>query len=162
LISKAPERFLYNDFYQDMPVSVLTEGLDFFYGGERGYGWIDELRNKNSTWYSDENFNGINAGATKITSSFLGLMKNLTKNDETKAIEEQKTLVIPYFKKLLARNNVLEGFVAQYEMLEKSNLRPSEFENKIALLNLSANNGFIILKPALEEKISTEYILESV
>lgn len=161
LLSKAPERFLYNDFYQDMPVSALIEGLDFFYDEARGNGWIDELRSKNSPWYSDENFKGISAGATKMTSSFRSLVKNLTNYDEIKVIEEQKTLVIPYFRKLVARNNVLDGFVTQYEMLEKYNLRPSDFENQIALLDLSSvNNGFFILKPIQEEKFSTEYLLE--
>jgi hypothetical protein len=47
LLSDSPERFLFSDFAQDVPVSVLVEWLDFAYEEEKGYGWIDELKRTN-------------------------------------------------------------------------------------------------------------------
>jgi hypothetical protein len=141
LLGKNPERFLFSDFSQDVPVSVLIEWLDFAYGKEKGYAWIDELRNKIKPWYSKES-QTLEKGLFDVFSSF-------TDTPKTKGLVRQKEKIIPSLQKLVARNKVLSGFIAQYELLEKHNITPTEFEQKIASLPETAKvNGYIILQPA--------------
>lgn len=140
LLGKNPERFLFSDFSQDIPVAVLIEWLDFAYGKENGYLWLDELRNKTKPWYSGNN-NGIIEN---------GLWDTITRfTVKAEALNDQKEKIIPSLQKLVARNKVLSGFVAQYKLLEKHNITPTEFEQKIASLPETAKvNGYIILQPA--------------
>jgi len=64
-------------------------------------------------------------------------------------IDVEKEKVIPSFQKLVTRNNVLEGYVAQYELLKAHQVTPSEFEKEVALLAPEAAvDGYIILQPA--------------
>lgn len=140
LLGKNPERFLFSDFSQDIPVAVLIEWLDFAYGKENGYLWLDELRNKTKPWYSGNNNGIIENGLWDTITSF---------TVKTEALKNQKEKIIPSLQKLVARNKVLSGFVAQYELLEKHNITPTEFEQKIALLPETAKvNGYIILRPS--------------
>jgi hypothetical protein len=130
LIGKHPERFLFSDFVQDAPIAVLSEWLDFAYGEERGYAWIDELRQKTNPWYAKS---WINASPI-----------NFTPNE----MNNERERVIPSARRLVARNNVLEGYTAQYELLAAHNLTPSLFEDKMAALaHDSAVDGYVILQP---------------
>lgn len=138
LLGDNPERFLYSDFAQDVPVYVLVEWLDFAYQEEKGYGWIDELRGQNRSWY-DNRFS-----VRKITSN----IRN--RNVKLSEIEQHREEVIPAFQKLVARSNVLEGYKAQYGLLEANDVTPSEFDSKVAALlaQTEAVDGFLILQPA--------------
>jgi len=145
LLNDSPERLLFSDFAQDVPVSVLVEWLDFAYQEEKGYGWIDELRGKTRPWYAQDD----NAGVAKRFSSFGKMLKRKNSSVELTEIEQDRERVIPSFQKLVARSNVFEGYKAQYELLEANNVTPSEFESKMALLALKAAvDGYLILQPA--------------
>lgn len=144
LLGDSPERFLFNDFVQDVPVSVLVEWLDFAYQEERGYGWIDELRRQTRSWYAQDNNTGVAERLSNVRN------KIMTKKKAAKSIEIglERGKVIPSFQKLVARSNVFEGYKAQYELLEANNITPSEFEREVALLTQTAAvDGFFILKP---------------
>ena len=139
LLKKNPERFLYSDFAKDVPISMLVEWLDFTYGEEKGYGWIDELRSQTKPWHSEEVYN---------SNGLRNLLRGYPNSNKTKVIEKQKSIVAPLIQKLVARDNVLKGFVTQYELLEKYNVKPTAFDAKItSLLPNAAVDGFIILQP---------------
>jgi hypothetical protein len=142
LLDNKPERLLFGNSYQSIPVSVLIEWLDFTYEEEKGYGWIDELRVKNNSWHNDSNDNFFEKGLVGTANDFFG------KSHSKKKKIKPQDIVVQSIKKLVARNNVLNGFVAQYELLEKHNITPLSFERKIASLPSDvAVNGFIILQP---------------
>jgi hypothetical protein len=145
LLGKYPERFMFSDFSQDVPVSILVEWLDFVHGEEKGYKWIDELRCKTRPWYSKDDY---------ARTGIWGLFPYHTGNVKTATIDKEKETVIPSFQKLVARNNVLDGFVTQYKLLEKHNVTPTEFESRIALLApTAAVDGYIIFQPMESEVV---------
>jgi len=137
LLKKQPERFLYSDFCQDLPVSVLVKCLDFAYGEQKGYGWFDELRGKTEPWHKE------------IGELQIGLLRP---GGRKLAIREERKQILPALQKLVARNDVLDGFVAQYGLLEKHDETPGGFERKIASFPPhSAVDGYFILKPKTDE-----------
>jgi len=144
LLSDSPERFLFSDFAQEVPVSILIEWLDFAYQEEKGYGWIDELRGKTRSWYSQDY-----AGVAKWFSSVGKMLNRKISSVKLTEADQDRERVIPSFQKLVARNNVFEGYRAQYGLLEEHNVTPSEFESKVDLLaQRAAVDGYLILQPA--------------
>lgn len=154
LLSENPERLLFSDFAKDVPVSTLAEWLDFSYGEEKGYGWIDELRGKTRPWYAEDGYVEVGKGAAKVTSSLFNVASRYTGKVIEKDIDRQQTKVLPSFQKLVARNNVLEGYVEQYRLLEVSGTTPMEFEAKIgSIAESEAVDGYLILEPSSEIEI---------
>ena len=146
ILSDSPERFLFSDYAQDVPVSILVEWLDFAYQEEKGYGWIDELRGKTRSWYSQEDYAGMAKGLSSAVGKKFNWKSSSVKLTE---IDQDKERVIPSFQKLVARSNVFEGYKSQYELLEAQNVTPSEFESKVALIAPEAAiDGYLILQPA--------------
>ncbi|MBE7550827.1 MAG: hypothetical protein HS126_07090 [Anaerolineales bacterium] len=148
LLHEQPERFLFSDFVQDVPTAMLVAWLDFARGEEKGYGWIDELRSRTKSWHAQEDvYTGVGKGAAKIGAAIINVAANYKSNVKTKGISHEKERIIPSLQKLVARNNVMEGYTAQYELLEAHNVTPSEFENKVAQLAPEATvDGYIILQ----------------
>ena len=138
LIGQHPERFLATDFASDVPVSALVSWMDFANNDEKGYGWLDELRQSmNANWYGKHFWNVKTSGLNKG----IGI-----------GIEQEKNITIPTLQKLLTRNDVFEGYRAQYELLETRQLRPSEFQQQLAQLpKESAVDGCFVLQPAKTE-----------
>lgn len=137
LIGEYPERFLASDFVDAVAVTELVGWLDFANEDVKSYGWIDDLRRKlDESWYSKGWIPMIHGGS--------GLNKNVGVG-----LEKEQTMIIPSLRKLVARSNVFEGYVAQYEMLATHELTPTEFEHKVAALpEASAIEGYFILEPA--------------
>lgn len=151
LLAENPERFLFSDFARDLPVSTLAEWLDFSYGEEKGYGWIDELRSKTRPWYAEDGYVEVGKGAVKVTSSLFNVASRYAGKVVEKDIERQQAKVLPTFQKLVARNDVLEGYVEQYRLLEASNTTPTAFESKIKSIAESESiDGYLILEPSKE------------
>jgi hypothetical protein len=134
LIAEHPERFLATDFVDTVSVAELVQWLNFVYEEQKGLGWIDELRRKiNEAWYSKGWFSRGGSGLNQNVG--IGLDK------------EQKML-IPALRKLVARGTVFEGYVAQYELLEQQQMKPSEFEYRVnGLPESSSVDGYLILEP---------------
>jgi len=140
LLGKHPERFLASDFSKIAPISALASWMDFAYDEAKGYRWIDGLRFKSNTpwydekpWYKKDVFDIVKTDK-QVRSKGQGLHK-------------EEMVVIPSLQKLLARNNVFEGYVSQYELLEQEKLSPSEFNRKIIELpTKSVVNGYHILE----------------
>lgn len=142
LIGDYPERFLASDFVEDVSVSELIEWLDFIYEEPKGYVWIDELRRKiDEAWYP-KNKGLFNKGGS-------GLNRNIGIG-----LEKEQKMLIPALRKLIARSKVIEGYMAQYELLENEKMKPSDFENKITKIpESSAVNGYLILEPQHKSKL---------
>lgn len=132
LIGEYPERFLATDFAEDVPVSAFVSWMDFAYEETKGYVWIDEMRKKIAEpWYGGfwDNKLGLNQG-------------------KGVGLEKEKTMVSPTLQKLIARNNVFEGFSAQYEILESQHITSSEFGSRLAQIpKESIINGYCVLQP---------------
>jgi len=148
-----PQRFLATNFATDVSVTELATWLDFVYNEKRGLVWIDDLRLKmNEKWYNQEwfgdigNFKNVIAGKWQSKEWFSDTSSGLNKNIGIGA-EKEKTMLIPALRKLIARSAVLESYVGQYEILEAQNIKPSEFEAKLAQLPSSSSvNGYFILE----------------
>lgn len=136
LVGEYPERFLASDFVDAVSVAELVEWLDFANEETKRYSWIDDLRRKvDETWYS--------TGWIPVLHGGSGLNKNIGIG-----LEKERTMIIPSLRKLAARSNVLEGYVAQYDLLVSHDLTPTEFEHKVAALpESSAVDGYFILEP---------------
>ena len=133
LLQENPERFLSSDFVNEAPVAILVEWLDVVRGEEKGYRWLDELRSKIQPWYPQR----------WIQPPVLTL--------GTSGLQRDKDVIIPALQKLVARNNVFEGYLMQYELLVKNKMRPSEFEKEItAIASDAGTNAYIILSPVSE------------
>lgn len=153
LIGEYPQRFLATDFATDVSVTELATWLDFVYNEKRGLVWIDDLRLKmnekwyNKEWFGDiENFKNVIAGKWQSKEWFSDTSSGLNKNIGIGA-EKEKTMLIPALRKLMARSAVLESYVGQYQILEAQNMKPSEFEEKLAQLPSSSSvNGYFILE----------------
>ena len=62
-------------------------------------------------------------------------------------LEKKQKILIPALRKLIARGAVFEGYVAQYELLKEQQMKPSEFENKLASLPESSSvDGYLIVE----------------
>ncbi len=73
LLAENPERFLFSNFAKDLPISTLAEWLDFSYGEEKGYGWIDELRSKTRPWYAEDGYVEVGKGSAKVIPSLFNV-----------------------------------------------------------------------------------------
>lgn len=164
LLGEYPERFLASDFARIVPVSMLVEWLDFAHGKDNGYIWIDEMRNSlNERWYTgytaQEEYIPLFSELSKVSNIFFGDTSEENK-DATGlnrnigvGMQKEQEVIIPTLRKLVARNQVFDGYLSQYQALETYNMKPSEFEQKKAELPASsAVNGYFILEPEKKAK----------
>ncbi len=87
-------------------------------------------------------------GASQVFSSIGKVFARKT----PEGVEVEKQKVIPALQKLTARDKVLQGYVAQYELLEANDVTPSQFEEKIAQIEPeSVIDGYIILQPSKDK-----------
>lgn len=154
LLGVYPERFLATDFVEAVSITELVEWLDFVYEKNKGLTWIDDLRlTINESWYS-QNWIGKTASGlfaknkSKIFSDTTsGLNKNLGIG-----LEKEKHMLIPALRKIIARGSIFESYLSQYELLEVQQLKPSDFERKLASLpESSLIDGYAILEPVQNE-----------
>jgi hypothetical protein len=146
LLGDHPERFLYSDFAEDVPVSNLIEWLDFAHGEEKGVERIDELRAKTTGWYTGTDYKEFGRKTGRMVSN---IRETITRKTDAEK-EWQLNKVIPSFQKLIARNNVLDGYLGQYQYLEEHHILPSTFENEIANISPEFHvDGYILLEPSL-------------
>ncbi|MEB3281900.1 MAG: hypothetical protein VKK42_23560 [Lyngbya sp.] len=171
LIGEYPQRFIATDFVDDVPTRELIQWFDFAFKEEKGLIWIDDLRRKiKEPWYEKSWFTGSDETKSKteqnfdffgsVGNMFGGMTEQIKENLESGkglnknigvGLEKEKTLVIPALRKLMARSEVFEGYVSQYELLKHYQMKPSEFEKGVAALpESSAVNGYFILEPAFE------------
>jgi len=136
LLGKYPQRFLASDFAEDVPISALVNWLDFARGDKKGYEWIDELRkNMSDPWYKNSWQKLIRGGGLNRS---VGI-----------GLDKEKNVIIPTLQKFVARHNIFEGYISQYEMLATHKMRPSELEQQIARLPADAAvDGHYILQLA--------------
>lgn len=157
LLGEHPERFLFSDFAQEVPVTILAGWLDFAYGEEKGYAWVDELRSKTKSWYPPEKSDkpsgkeGWNLSLPKAaTPSFAPLSRAIGRSAPQQSVltlSTERETIIPAFGKLVARNEVMGGYEAQYELFEEFDITPSAFEKQVQRLPAEqAVEGFYILE----------------
>jgi hypothetical protein len=149
-LSDYPERFLASDFVDVVTTFELMQWLDFAHDEAKGFQWLDDLRRKiDEPWYSK--------GWLPINNGGSGLNKNIGVG-----MEKEQTLFIPAMRKLIARSQVFEGYVSQYELFSTQELVPSKFEQAIAALpESSAIDGYVILQPMkIEEKVTSKRLFQ--
>ena len=132
LLGDHPERFLFSDFVQHVPISTLIEWLNFVYGEEKGVLWLDKLRSQTKPWYAK------------------GGIKSLFSKSERGTLKRDKESIIPAMQKLVVKNNIMNGYIAQYELLKEHHVMPSQLQNEInSLGEEAAVDGIVILKPVI-------------
>lgn len=157
LLGEHPERFLFSDFAQEVPATTLAGWLDFAYGEEKGYGWIDELRSKTKSWYPPEKSDkpgskgGWNLSLPKTAPPSLSQISRVISRPAPRqnilTLSTERETIIPAFSKLVARSEVIEGYQAQYELFEEFGIIPSTFEKQMQQLPADqAVEGFYILE----------------
>ncbi len=140
ILGDEPERFLYSDFSAELPVATLVEYLDFAAGEEKGFDRLDDLRGKMAPYYRAKTGKRF-AHSIKTP---VGKPRKIKFN-----LQSDKARRLPALAKLTARNNVIEGYAAQYQLLAEAGVTPSEFENQVTQLQAEeAVEGFYILDPA--------------
>lgn len=149
VLGNNPERFLFSDFVDSVPIPVLIEWRDFAGAEEKGFAQIDELRGKITSWYSRENYAEVVEGVSAMGKMLNKAIKpNAAKTVRRIGLGFDKQMAIPSMNKLVARHKVLEGYQSQYRFLADHKLKPTEFENELALLGENAAvEGYIILQP---------------
>ena len=154
LIGKYPERFLATDFANDVSIIELVEWLDFIHKKNKGLTWIDDLRlTINESWYSEKWLARTTSGifAKDKSKIFLDEKSGLNKNIGI-GIEQEKQMVIPALRKIIARSSIFESCLSQYELLDAQQIKPSSFEQKLASLpESSLVEGYAILEPIHNE-----------
>ena len=134
LLGESPERFLYRDFIRDVSVTNLVAWLDFAHDSQKGYLWLDELRQKSDSWYG---LSQVRRPALKTSTA-------------SQSLSREKNITIPALHQMFARQQVLEGYVSQYALLEQAQMKPHELEEHIAAVpEADIVNGYIMLAPEL-------------
>jgi hypothetical protein len=138
LLANQPERLLEADF-AELPFARISAWLDFTYDEQKGYGWIDDLRLRSKQKADGTRF-------FSIGNRFF----------QSQPAPEQ---IAPSLEKLSSRSAVLDGYVAQYDMLDQAQVLPSEFEKRLRTAALEQPaSGFLLLRPSsgdLSEVVSS-------
>ncbi|KAB8141731.1 hypothetical protein F8S13_18495 [Chloroflexia bacterium SDU3-3] len=149
LIDREPERLLTKDF-AGVPIAEIIGWLDFAYGTAKGYGWVDELRDKIDPWFVVGPSLSISPSKTVTVSIVISsTRKYQTSYAKQDAIRRHHELLFPGLRKLVARGDALHTYTAQYALLQQSGLPLREFEQQVGALAQAdlATEGFLILTP---------------
>jgi hypothetical protein len=133
MLGESPERFLITQDVDLVPSSALTGWLDFAHNSDKGFDWIDELRRKPYQQFDQS------------TSSWnpISWWKGSSKGEHN----PERDITIPALHKLTKRNEVLDGYISQMDMLNAHKVTPSEFEKQIASIDKEQTvDGFILLQ----------------
>lgn len=103
IIRDEPERFLEKKYAKQMKTVEIALLMDYALQESRGLDWIDEFRNK---------------------PPIISLL--------TKSIKKEEILEIELSRRIIGRNNVLQGYVSQYAYYEQIEVRPSEVHDFVA------------------------------
>ncbi len=151
LLGENPERFLFSDFVENVPVANLIDWMDFAHDEEKGYEQLNDLRAMTTGWYTGIDKKEIGRKTGRALSN---IGQKLSRKTDAE-LDWQLNKVVPSLQKLVARNNVLDGYISQYQYLEEQNLLPSTFENVIASISPEYYvDGYIILEPAHTQALS--------
>lgn len=125
ILGDDPQRFLFGSYVEALPGRRLAACLDFVEEANRGEQWIDELRKELRPSSTMEVFFGGPDAKVKADSE----------------------LGIPALLRFVARDELLQGYVAQYELLEPGGLAPSEFGKQAARIGSKLGVDHVILAP---------------
>jgi hypothetical protein len=133
LIVNCPERFLLRNYAEDIPISAIASWMDFSQDEKKGFLWIDELRQKpDDPWYRKF-----------CKQAFLPTL--------------EKSLIIPTLHKLINRDKIFQGYVAQHELMETYQTEPSQIERRlIEMGEENAIDGHFIFQPPAPQKSAPE------
>jgi hypothetical protein len=137
LLGKDPERLLYQETVSVLPTAGLIACLDFAHATDHGMGWLDTLRGKMPNYYSDR---GVSVGVKMP-------------KDRTDKRRHEREVVVPSLVKLTARGQLMEGYRAELDLLVEHQVTPGELGRRIAEAAPAAVEGYLILEPAVEQKV---------
>jgi hypothetical protein len=126
LLVKQPERFLYSDYAKTVSSNDLVSWLNFVHDPMPTDEWIDQLR--------------FRLPQSRHFRIFAPERPFKSKVD----IKE----IIPALHKLVSRNNVMEGYLSQYEVMRAQKLKPSAIQQRLESVSDSDKvDGYVILEP---------------
>jgi hypothetical protein len=102
VLRNEPERFMQSRYALHLKTDEMVDWLDFAYQADRGIDWVDDLRNE-SSW----------------------LPRIPTKLNTTEELE------LEVMRKVVQRDRVYQGYVAQYDYFSDTATRPSIVQNYI-------------------------------
>lgn len=133
LLGWNPERFLFSEFVEHAPMHEIVEWMNFADGKERSLQeGMDELRRK------------ISLNPHEKKKPLFGKSDDNVQRD----IYADRYETIPALRKLVARDRVLQGYAAQYALLEEHRMKPSELGEQLARIEADSKiDGYVILEP---------------
>ena len=136
ILKDDPERLLRPEFAAHVPVAKLAHWMDFSEDANKGYDWIDELRERPTPFSLPDLF------AKKIS------------KDEIQALS--------HLENLTHRHRVLDGYASQYSFLCDQGLSPTGFDTQIERLTANSNETDIhILAPIGQPQDSSDHSTET-
>jgi hypothetical protein len=136
ILKDDPERLLRPEFAAYVPVAKLAHWMDFSEDTNKGYDWIDELRERPTPFSLPDLF------AKKIS------------KDEIQALS--------HLENLTHRHRVLDGYASQYSFLCDQGLSPTGFDTQIERLTANSNETDIhILAPIGQPQDSSDHSTET-
>lgn len=133
LLGWNPERFVFSEFVKDAPMHQIVEWMNFADGKERSVQeGMDELRGK------------ISLNPQEKKKRLFGKSDDNVQRD----IYADRYETIPALRKLVARDRVLQGYAAQYALLEEHGVKPSQLGEQLDRIGADAKvDGYVILEP---------------
>lgn len=126
LLGEHPERFLFSDFVTDIPIMSLIKWLDFAHKEKKGVLWLDDLRSRTASWYKKEQ------------------IKGRMSNQQRRELKQDKLIVIPTMQKLIAKEIIMRGYLAQYQLFQEHNVMIAPLQKEIESV---AKGDIVILEP---------------
>ncbi len=126
LLGEQPERFLFSDFVTDIPIMTLIKWLDFAHTEKKGLLWLDDLRSRTVSWYNKEQ------------------VKGRMSSQQRSKLKQDKLIVVPTMQKLIAKEIIMRGYLAQYQLFREHSVMISQLQKEIEGV---AKEGIVILEP---------------
>ncbi|GAB4125387.1 MAG: hypothetical protein Fur005_40120 [Roseiflexaceae bacterium] len=134
-----PQKFLGSDFAPHISIVELATWMDFAKNESLGLEWIDLLHKQGEPWYFLNDARVNHEPRRKLRRPSL---------DETYALHTQ--IIIPAARKLIARQQVLHSYIAQYELMDQIKVKPSFLAIELdRLIQTSSDDseGVLVLIP---------------
>ena len=146
LLGENPERFFAAEFVSEVSLPEVAAWINFAEDEDKSEEErIDALRQRIHLF----------ADADRRRGSIFGSPRGKNRSPamaSPEAVEADKGERIPALRRLVARNDVFRGYVAQYALLAENAITPSAFWRKVKALDPARLvDGYVILQPEHEE-----------
>ncbi|GAB4178329.1 MAG: hypothetical protein Fur005_40580 [Roseiflexaceae bacterium] len=171
LIGDDPERLFRSVYAANIPSAAIGRWMDFAHGTQRGSAWLEELHKAEIHRYDQqidlEKIANITSG---LSQNPVKLIKELNRRLDVAKEKSRKVLklrdttrdqklVMPALARMVARDELLSGYSAQYDLFVTHKIAPTEFDQRIAAQSAQLSDewkvdGYIILEPTPTNVVS--------